>query len=123
MRWVRRRPFLSFILLAGLSNVVSSAFNFAYHYFLIVHTQFSEAQGRVWAVLLWGYNLTAYPLCLVILLILLRPLVRCLADLRDRRLTSADRPRLRAARRRLLNLPLLAAGLNLLSWLPGAVVF
>jgi adenylate cyclase len=72
---------------------------------------------------LWSYNLTAYPLCLVILLVLLQPLVRCLSDLRGGRLTLADRPRLQASRRRLLNLPLLAIGLNLLSWLPGAIVF
>ncbi len=121
MRWARRRPFLALILLAALSNLVGSAFNVAYNQFLTAHNHLSEAQVQVWVGLLGGYNLTAYPFCLAVFLLLLRPLARCLADLRAGRPVGASR--LLACRRRLLHMPFFAVCLNLLSWLPGAVVF
>ncbi len=117
----RRRPFVTFFLLALLSNASGSVFNIVYNHHLIVKAYLNAAQQDAWPVLVLAYNLAAYPLGLWVLLAILRPLSGCLSCLR------AGRPiapaRLERCRRLLVNLPAIQVGVNFLCWAPGAVVF
>ncbi len=119
----RRRPFLAFFLLVVvLSNGAGSVFSILYNNLLIVQHYLDARQQEVfWHVLVPAYNLVAYPLCLGLVVYLLLPVVRT-----HRRLRAGGVPppgRVEACRRRLINLPSYQGGINLLGWLPGAVVF
>ncbi len=119
----RRWPFVTFFLLAVVSNVFGSIFNITYNLNLIVgiHLKGNAAQLAAWEWVLQGYNLVAYPLCLGLLIYLVWPLSRCLGDLRAGRPIAPER--LEGCRRRVVNLPFFTVCLNFLGWAPGAVVF
>ncbi len=117
-----RRPFLSFLLLVFLSNAVGSYFNIAYNRELIVRRSLTPAQvDAFWRVLVPAYNLAAYPLALGLVLLLLRPLRRAWRRLRQG--LPVPPAELESCRRLLVDLPAYQVCLNLLAWLPGAVVF
>jgi adenylate cyclase len=117
----RRWPFLTLFLLIVLSNAAGSFFNIYYNKLLIVE-RLDQRQKEVFEqVALPLYNLLAYPVCLGVVLYLLRPLRRC------RRALLAGQPvtqgHLEFCRRRLINMPFHTVYLNFLGWIPGAVVF
>ncbi len=68
-----------------------------------------------------AYNLLAYPACLALTVYWMWPLGRCWRDLHGARAPAPER--LERCRRRVVNLPAYLVCLNLLGWLPGAVVF
>jgi adenylate cyclase len=118
----RRWPFLSLFLIVVASNAAGSFFNISYNKLLVVDRVLDERQRAVFEnVALPSYNLLAYPICLGIVVFLLRPLRRC------RRALLAGDPvapgYLEFCRRRLINLPVLALFLNFFGWIPGAVFF
>lgn len=120
--FIHRHPFVALLFLIIASNAAGSFFNIAYNDELIVRRCLDDAQrAAFWDVAFPIYNLVAYPLCLFIAAALMRPLARCLRDLRS----GADvaSARLYRCRVRLLNLPLYTVWISLLGWLPGAVFF
>jgi adenylate cyclase len=118
---IRRRPLLAFFLLALFSNLFGSVFNILYNLCLIVAVHLNPAQRAAFPHVLWAYNLIAYPVCLLWLLCLLRPLARCLRSVRAGAPIAA--PELERCRRQLVDLPWQVVCLNFLGWAPGAVVF
>jgi adenylate cyclase len=119
---LHRWPFASFILLVILSNLVGSWFNIAYNERLIVRHHLTPAQrDAFWHVMVPAYNLVAYPIGLIVIVVLFLPIALARRGLR------AGRPvppaRMDACRRRITRLPTYQVLLNLLLWLPGAVLF
>src|SRR5262245_29867976 len=117
----RRWPFVTFFLLAVVSNVFGSLFNIFYNRYLIVEIHLSPAQKDAWDWVLIAYNVVAYPLCLGLMTYLLWLPSRCLRDLRGGRPVAPGR--LEECRRRVVNLPFYQVCVNFLGWVPGAVVF
>jgi adenylate cyclase len=118
---VRRRPLLAFFLLALVSNLFGSVFNILYNLCLIVAIHLDTPQRTAFPHVSLAYNLIAYPICVLWLLYLLRPLARCLHELRAGSPVAAAE--LERCRRRLVDLPWYVVCLNFLGWAPGAVVF
>src|SRR5581483_2470459 len=88
---------------------------------LIVGIHLNPGQKEAWTRVLAGYNLAAYPGCVGLMAYLLWLPARCLGDLRAGRPVAPGR--LEACRRRVINLPFTQVCLNVLGWMPGAVVF
>jgi adenylate cyclase len=117
----RRHPFAGFFLLVILSNVAGSYFNVTYNQELIV-SRLTEPQARAfWRIVLPTYNAVAYTGALAAILYFILPLRRCREALLAGRPVSSQE--LWRCRRLLVNLPLYQVWLNLLGWLPGAVLF
>lgn len=121
--FARRRPFLAFLLLVFvLSNGAGSVFNILYNNSLIVrHYLDADQQEAFWGVVVPAYNLVAYPVCLAVMLYLLRPLVSCHRRLRAGEPVTPGQ--MENSRRLLVNLPFYQVVINFLGWMPGAVVF
>ena len=118
---VEIHPTLAFFLLAILSNAAGSAFSILYNESLIVgHYLDPVQQGAFWRTV-QVYNLVGYPLCLVVLFRLLRPLARCRHALAADQVVPAHV--LVRCQRLLVNLPFYQVCLNFAAWIPGAVVF
>jgi adenylate cyclase len=116
-----RHPLVAFFVLGILSNATGSAFSILYNDWLIVrHYLTPEQQDAFWQIV-WIYNLVAYPLCLALMVVILRPLARCRRHLCGGGPVSPGL--LARCQRRLINLPGLQVCVNFLGWLPGAVVF
>jgi adenylate cyclase len=118
---LRRHPLVAFFVLGILSNAAGSVFSILYNDWLIVRHYLTPPQQAAFWQVVWAYNLVAYPLCLALMVVLLRPLARC-----RRHLCGAGpvSPGLLArCQRRLINLPGLQVCINFLGWIPGAVVF
>jgi adenylate cyclase len=118
---LRRYPLIAFFVLGILSNAAGSVFSILYNDWLIVRHYLTPRQVDAFWQVVWVYNLVAYPLCLTLMVLLLRPLARCRRHLCG---TVPVSPGLLArCQRRLINLPGLQVCINLLGWLPGAVAF
>jgi adenylate cyclase len=118
---LRRHPLIAFFLLGILSNATGSAFSILYNDWLIVRHYLNAPQQAAFWQVVCAYNLVAYPLCLTLMVVLLRPLARCRRQLCG---AGAVSPGLLArCQRRLINLPGLQVCINFLGWLPGAVAF
>jgi serine/threonine protein kinase len=114
------RPFLMFALLTLLPHVLGSAVNICYNALCIVNS-LTAAQQDVFAELILGYNLLAYPAGLAVLVGLVVPAWRACRDLdRGRAITGG---RMAAVRRGVLNWPRWAVAASCLGWLPGGVLF
>jgi adenylate cyclase len=123
MLLTRRYPLVAFFVLAVLSNAAGSVFSILYNDWLIVRHYLAPHPRQVdafWQTV-WVYNLVAYPICLALVVALLRPLARC-----RRQLLGAgpvDPDLLAYCQRRLVNLPALQVCINFLGWIPGAAAF
>jgi serine/threonine protein kinase len=119
-----RRPFLMLILLALLPNILGSAVNISYNSLRIVNG-LELSQQKLFQGLLIGYNAVTYAICLAIAFWLLAPIIRTWKQLHGKG-EAGEGARLgpvTAMRRRALVLPLWAAGLSSIGWLPGGVFF
>jgi adenylate cyclase len=122
LRQVRRRPFLWLLVLVAFTNIAATIVNIWYNLSLIVgRLMDAQQKAAFFDVAVPLYNGVAYPIGLGLMLYLIWPLRRCLADLRAGRDVSPGF--LAWCRRRLVNLPAWQVLLNGLAWLPGAVVF
>jgi adenylate cyclase len=122
LRGVQRQPFLWLMLLVAFTNIAASIVNVWYNLSLIVGRLMDDRQRAVFFdVAVPVYNAIAYPVCLGLMIYLIWPLWRCLADMRAGRPVPPDF--LAWCRRRLVNLPSYQVLLNGLGWLPGAVFF
>ena len=114
------RPMLWLILFALLPHLAGSLVNVAYNNEQIIQ-QLREPQRELFTKLVLGYNVVIYPLALWLGWRILRPVWRCWRALAgSQRIDSHD---VAAARRRALQLPVWAAGLAGLGWLPGGLLF
>ena len=120
--WARRHPMLGLLLITLLSNVTSSVFNILYNSFLIIDRNAGLEQTYAFThYAIPIYNGVAYPLLMLAWMILIRPVGQAMRRFRhDEPMTETE---LVAARRRTINLPAIQVGLNVLGWLPGAVLF
>jgi serine/threonine protein kinase len=107
-------PVLALICAAVLPNLLGSAVNILYNGLCIL-PRLAAADHPLFYRLVTSYNAVAYPLCLAILLWRSAPVIRQLRRT-DRR--AGDRGRRDAAR-----LSTWVAGVSLLGWLPGAILF
>jgi adenylate cyclase len=119
---IHRWPFASFFLLVILSNLVGSYFNIAYNERLIVRHHLTVAQrDAFWNVMVPAYNLVAYSVAFLVIVRLLLPIARTRRDVRGG--TPVPAERMDACRRLLTRIPTYQVLINLLLWLPGAIVF
>src|SRR4051794_35655523 len=73
----KRWPFLCLYGMILLSNVAGSAFSFMYNVFLIVNRILDDSQqAAFWNVGSPLYNVIAYPIALVVMMIMFQPLRR-----------------------------------------------
>jgi adenylate cyclase len=120
--FVSRQPFLSLFVVIFASNALGSFFNIRYNNDLIVAHHLTMAQKQVfYRVALPLYNAVAYPVGISLTIYLLWPLARFRNRLRAGQQVSSAA--LELCRMRLINLPFLQVCINMLGWLPGAVVF
>src|SRR5262249_35466667 len=113
-----QHPFLWLAVLALLPHVVGSVVNIAYNGLRI---ELSPEQRAAFARITLCYNVLVYPLCLLLLWHLVAPVVRGWRGLTG---PGAPRgPQLANLRRQVLRLPLGAALVSLVGWLPGALLF
>jgi serine/threonine protein kinase len=123
--WIMKRPFLWFVLLVVIPQVVASAFNISYNLTQIVthldSTRHDNAQQKMFEHLVLVYNALMYPLALVLFGWAFFPVRRTW----QRMHAAAPLPagEITEARRRALRLPLWVAGLTAAGWLPGGVLF
>jgi adenylate cyclase len=115
-------PSAALLLIVIVSNLMGSWFNIAYNERLIVRHQLTEAQRDVfWRVMVPAYNAVAYPIALGIAFLLMARVAWCLRKLRAGQAVEASE--MEACRRRITRLPSYQVCLNLIAWLPGAVLF
>lgn len=120
--WARRHPMVGLVLITLLSNVTAGVFSILYNNFLIIERNATPAQVRAFThYALPIYSGVACPLIMLALVVLIWPIGRAMQQFRrDEAMTAAE---LMAARRRTINFPAIQVGLNILGWLPGAVLF
>jgi serine/threonine protein kinase len=119
-RTLVKHPFAVGAVLLLLPHVVGSIVNIWYNGVRIVNL-LTPAQQVAFYRLVMVYNLTVYPVCLVLMVCVVVPIVRFW-----RRLDAGEllgRGEVNAMRRRVLQLPLWAVGLSCAGWLPGGVLF
>ena len=115
-------PSAALLLIVIFSNLMGSWFNIAYNERLVVRNQLTDAQRDVfWRVMVPVYNAVAYPIALGVVLLLMTRVAGCLRKLRAGEAPSAAE--MEICRRRITRLPSYQVCLNLLAWLPGAVIF
>jgi eukaryotic-like serine/threonine-protein kinase len=114
-RWVSEHPVRALALAAVLPHLAASVVNIAYN---AVEVQLDPAQARVFAALVVGYNLFAYPLCFGTGCVLFWRIARGM-----RELSQARGPAVDDLRRRVRQIGWWAIGLGAIGWLPGALVF
>jgi serine/threonine protein kinase len=119
-RAVERHPFWMGAALLFLPHVLGSVVNISYNAVRIVG-ELTQEQRSVFNQLVAGYNIVVYPLCLVLMWLLVAPLFRGLDDLAGRLVPHAGR--IAVLRRRLLRLPRWAVVIALAGWLPGGLLF
>jgi len=118
----RRFPIAGVLICIFFSNILGSVFNIGYNTELIVNRLMDPDQKWVFAKVAFPfYNLVVYPVGFSLTIWIIVPVARCRRSLRLGRATSQRM--LEIARKRLVNLPFYQVCLNLLGWLPGAVVF
>jgi eukaryotic-like serine/threonine-protein kinase len=118
VRFAELHPFLSLAILALLPHCLGSIVNISYNGLRIVLT---EPQQEMFARVTLGYNAVVYPICLILLWLLVAPVVRSWRVLTCQ--TGLQGPPLTALRRQVMRLPRGAWIFSALGWFPGALVF
>lgn len=118
--WGHHAPLLLFIALGFLPHILGSVVNIAYNKYAIV-TGLSAAQQEVFALVLLGYNVVVYPICLWFLFGVMVPVIRMRTQLEGP--GRVDPLEVTRQRQRALRAPILAVVLSCLGWLPGGVLF
>jgi len=121
-RLAHKHPAMFVMLLAVLPNILGSAVNISYNSIQIVGA-LEASQSRTFYRLLIGYNSIIYPICVGIACWLLIPVIRTWKKLQSQGREAKSVSDLAAMRRRALALPLWAAGLSCVGWLPGGLLF
>jgi serine/threonine protein kinase len=119
-RTLLRHPFSVGLLLLLLPHLIGSAVNIAYNKLCIVE-QMGPIQLDAFKHLVLGYNLLAYPLGLLVTVVVAAPIWRCW-----KRLTAMepmDLAIVAACRQRLLAVPGWVIVLSAAGWLPGGLLF
>jgi hypothetical protein len=119
-RLALRRPFLVLIALMLLPHLLGSLVNISYNALRIVG-ELGPAQQATFNVLVLGYNLVVYPLCLWVVCRLIAPAVWTWRALE--RGETVDAERLAAIRRQMVRWPVYAVSVSIAGWLPGGVLF
>ena len=114
------RPFLWFVLLVVLPQLVASAINISYNMTQIVG-QLSEPQQTMFMNLVTYYNLAIYPVAFGLFVWAYVPVRRTWREMHGRAPLAPGR--VAAARKQALRLPLWVAGLTAAGWLPGGLLF
>jgi hypothetical protein len=115
-----RHPLAALILLTLLPHVLGSIVNISYNSLRIVSALTLDQQVAFTRLVL-GYNLVVYPLCVVCLYWLVRPLWQTNHPLSGGEPSTEDlNARLR---KRALSLPFWAVVLSCVGWLPGGLLF
>jgi serine/threonine protein kinase len=115
-----RRPFLWLVVAILLPHLAGSVVNIVYNATQIVG-QLSLDQRRLFEQLVIGYNAVAYPILVVVLVLVIRPVWRGWNALASGE-SLADEE-VQSARRQALRLPRWIAALTALGWFPGGVLF
>jgi serine/threonine protein kinase len=119
VRLVRRLPTAAVLLAAVVPNALLAVFNFAYNRHEIIDRLRGSA-GPFWTVQLL-INATAFPLALVLLALLTRPVAAGLRGLRRGQVPPPERAA--ALRRRCLRLGHYAALLGVADWLAAGLAY
>jgi serine/threonine protein kinase len=117
---ILRRPFLWLIVAILLPHLAGSVVNIVYNATQIVG-QLDANQRRLFGQLVISYNAVVYPILIVVLVLIIRPVWKCWNCL-ARGESPADEE-VEAARRKALRLPRWIAALTALGWFPGGVLF
>ena len=115
-----RRPLGWLIALVVLPQIAGSIVNIAYNFTQIVGT-LTDAQQQMFDQLVIGYNAMIYPIAIALFVRAVWPVWRCWRALSGTgRLTDEE---VETARQKALHLPQWIAGLTMLGWFPGGVLF
>jgi eukaryotic-like serine/threonine-protein kinase len=118
--WIMARPFLWFVLLVLLPQIVASVFNISYNASQIAE-HLTEPQQQLFMELVTIYNVAIYPVAVALFIWVFLPVRRVWRDMHG---TAPLAPgRVTAARNQALRLPLWVVGLSAVGWLPGAILF
>ncbi|MGE3640077.1 MAG: protein kinase, partial [Pirellulales bacterium] len=118
--WITRRPFMWFVLLVVIPQLVASAFNISYNLTQIV-THLNHEQQQLFDKLVLVYNALMYPVALVLFIRAFVPVRQTWQRMHAATPLSAGE--VTEARRQAMRLPLWVAGLTAAGWLPGGVLF
>ncbi len=116
-RWTIRHPILVMLAFALLPHFVGTFQNVIYN---AVELKLNEKQHRIFTMLVIGYDLLAYSVCVTIAIRLLRRLYR---DLLQVQIGGATPDQFDAVRNRALDLGRWGIGLAFVGWLPGSILF
>ena len=118
--WIMDRPFLWFVLLVVLPQIVASVFNISYNAAQIAE-HLTAAQQRMFLQLVTVYNAVMYPVASALFAWAFFPVRRTWATMH----APAPLPpgQVAAARNQALRLPLWVVGLTAAGWLPGGLLF
>jgi serine/threonine protein kinase len=119
-RALQRWPLLLGCLFGLLPHLLGSVVNVSYNALHIVG-ELTPAQQTAFQRLVLGYNAVVYPVCVLVLVVLIRDVQRRRRRLREQ--GFADAADEAAARRAVLRLPSAAVLLSCVGWLPGGLLF
>jgi hypothetical protein len=118
--WIIARPFLWFVLLVVLPQLVASAINISYNATQIVD-KLTEPQQKLFMNLVTIYNLAIYPVAFALFAWAYFPVRRTWREMHGRMPLAPGR--VAEARKQALRLPIWVAGLTAAGWLPGGLLF
>jgi serine/threonine protein kinase len=119
-RWALKYPRWSLVLFGLLPHLAGSVVNILYNNYQIVEKLTADEQ-QLFVRLVFGYNAIAYPLALAALLWILRPVWSTWRALTGTK--PVDAAGVDVARRKALRLPIWAAVLAIVGWMPGGLLF
>jgi serine/threonine protein kinase len=119
-RWALARPFLWLGIFAVTPHAAGSAVNILYNHEQIVG-KLTDEQRELFFQLVAAYNLMVYPLAIGLAAWILWPVFRTWRELNGGRPLPEDQ--VDRVRRRALTLPVWAAVLAVVGWIPGGVLF
>jgi serine/threonine protein kinase len=118
--WIMARPFLWFVLLVVLPQIVASVFNISYNASQIAE-HLTAPQQQMFLELVTIYNVATYPVALALFAWAFFRVQRTWHEMHAAAPLAPGR--VAAARNQALRLPLWVAGLIAAAWLPGGILF